>query len=142
MINNRLNIERERRWFAFEQAREASSNPRYAAYVEKVLMYLYTNGLGNTLAFIFSKKGPDGQDKQAWEAIYGQIYDWLQGHYHLTKGKLSREEMAGQLVGPGFSEAHYRATTRELLKLFEALKRYTKSPTNNEASALENQAGS
>lgn len=139
MKNNRLNKERERRWFAFEQAQEASSNPSYATYVEKVFMYLYTNGLGNTLAFIFSKKGAEGKEKEAWEIIYGQIYDWLQDHYHLTSGQLDRGQMAGQLAGPHFSEAHYRAITRELLKLFEALKRYARSPSNNAAPTTENQ---
>lgn len=65
---SRKNIEQARASKAFEFSKD--KNKEYAACVNKLPMYVKTNGLLNTFAFMYSKK-------DAWKTLFEQICEWL-----------------------------------------------------------------
>ncbi|MBN1800549.1 MAG: type III-B CRISPR module-associated protein Cmr5 [Candidatus Lokiarchaeota archaeon] len=73
-------VEQGRAKFAYERVSQAvKNNPdaswlsEYKSYLKKIPMYIKTNGLGATLAFIFSKK-----NKDAYSRIYGDCTEWIE----------------------------------------------------------------
>lgn len=100
-------------------------------------MLIYNNGLGNTLAFIHANK----KDKGGWDQLYAHIYEWLQQHYPLTKGRLGDpQEMVQDLLDDSkFPEAAYRAITHEVLKLLEGLKRFAVEEKANDDTGAQNE---
>lgn len=115
-------IEQGRAEFAYKkvenvtQKEKPDDQKKYRAHVKDVPMMIKTNGLGVTLAFIFSKK------EQAYQCIYQQITEWLvkeQTHLiDLSGGKELVEEVV-KLKSPA-----YRAVTVEVLALFTWLRRF------------------
>lgn len=68
-------IEQGRASFAFEEVKNFVSNKKdkgseYKSYVKKIPMLIKTNGLGATLAFMYSKKG-------TYEDILKTIIAWI-----------------------------------------------------------------
>ena len=80
----------------------------YKSYVKKIPMMILTNGLGATFAFIYSKK----KKSEAYELIYKQVGEWFEIEEDLVKWTIDQES------------PKYRATTNELLALFNWLKRF------------------
>ena len=80
----------------------------YKSYVKKIPMMILTNGLGATFAFIYSKK----KKSEAYELIYKQVGEWFEIEEDLVKWIIDQES------------PQYRATTNELLALFNWLKRF------------------
>jgi len=82
----------------------------YKAYVKKIPMMILNNGLGATFAFIYSKK----QKNEAYELIDKQVLKWfkLDDKKDLVKWIIDQESQ------------EYRATTNEVLALFNWLKRF------------------
>ena len=82
----------------------------YKSYVKKVPMMVLNNGLGATFAFVYSKK----KDGNAYELIDKQVLKWfeLDGKEDLVKWIINQESQ------------EYRATTNEVLALFNWLKRF------------------
>jgi len=82
----------------------------YKAYVKKIPMMILTNGLGATFAFVYSKK----KNGNVWELIYNQTKVWFQvpENDELVKWIIDQDSQL------------YRATTNELLALFNWLKRF------------------
>lgn len=142
MSNNRLNKERIRLLYAFNKstAEDTKNDPKYKSRVEKAPMLIYNNGLGNTLAFIYANK-----TKPGWGSLYQHIEEWLKEHYALTMGKIPADDsplMHALLDKEEFDESAYRATTREVLKLLEGLKRFAlseKDIANQKQSAAADQ---
>lgn len=103
-------------------------------------MLIKTNGLGATIAFIFSKRHEDQQKKKkakAYDLLYLQITDWLkQEPKHLISAKLAeqngrRPELAEVLVT--LDSATYRAVTVEVLALFTWLRRFAEGLIKEES---------
>ena len=107
---------------------EYYKDDKYKSYVKKIPMMILNNGLGATFAFIYSKrknydknKGKAGEKenpKNAYDLIYKQVDNWLQQSY-INKPK---EELVKWIISQNSSE--YRATTNEVLTLFNWLKRF------------------
>ncbi|MGD0856907.1 MAG: type III-B CRISPR module-associated protein Cmr5 [Dehalococcoidia bacterium] len=125
-------IEQGRAVFAYNQIEEAitvlgNDNNllrKYKSYTKKVPMYIKTNGLGSTLAFIKSKNS----DK-AWKMIYSQISKWLKS---CTPPWLEDgDELVEKIIA--LSSAEYRAVTVEVLALFNWLRRFAEGLIEGDA---------
>ncbi|MBK9462152.1 MAG: type III-B CRISPR module-associated protein Cmr5, partial [Sphingobacteriales bacterium] len=68
----RQKLEQGRAAFAFKKATEGYTEHKkeYAQMVKKAPMLIKTNGLGATLAFLFSKQ-------QVWGTVLKHIEDWV-----------------------------------------------------------------
>ncbi len=117
-------IEGGRAKFAWKCAKEAinkldeKKRKDYKSYVKKIPMYIKTNGLGATLAFMCSKK-------DIYSYIGKQITAWLQEHP--TKlipldGKADFETLLGKVVS--LNSSTYRALTIEVLAFLNWLRRF------------------
>ena len=105
----------------------------YKSYVKKVPMMVLNNGLGATFAFIYSKSKKDKKvnnrivksgekenPKNAYDLISYQIDDWFKNHSFIEKK--SDNDLVEWIINQESQE--YRATTNEVLALFNWLKRF------------------
>ena len=113
-------LENGRAEFAYVKANEGADlddkdAKKYKSYVKKIPVIIKTNGLGNTLAFIKSKKD------SVYDIIYGQLSDWL------------RQDNSGAPLLPTdrdllefilqMDSLQYRQMTTECIALFSWLRR-------------------
>lgn len=109
---------------------------KYKSYVKSLPMMIKTNGLGATIAFVFSKKakekevnrvrhnpGTEPNPKNAYDLIYAHINHWLHlpENVYLLDGKESLELTLAIVELPS---GQYRAVTNEVLALFNWLRRF------------------
>lgn len=131
-------LEQKRAEYAFnivnEIKKDESCASDFSGLIAKMSSYILTNGLGNTIAFLFSK----GKDHHL--IVAGLMADWI-----LRKNKLNRSEQIERLsndwifninqVKENFNEiidklilnvnmSFYTVITNELLALFVWLKRF------------------
>jgi len=114
MENRIINQEKARAIFAFACVEDANQNDKikkdYKSYVRKIPMMILNNGLGATIAFIYSKK----KEENAYALIDRQILKWF---------KLDeKEDLVQWIINKNSQE--YRAVTNEVLTLFSWLKRF------------------
>ena len=112
----------------FQIDNEFYKDDNYKSYVKKIPMMILNNGLGATLAFIYSKRkkenkqkikaGEKSNPKNAYDLIYIQIDKWLKKR----NIKKSDEELIKWIINQNSQE--YRAVTNEVLALFNWLKRF------------------
>jgi len=138
-------LEKDRAKFAYQCVVEVNGNEKikkdYKSYVKKIPMMILNNGLGATFAFIYSKK----QKSEAYELIYKQVDDWLNKDYKSTKCNKTNDCYEGKdkdckevdLVRwmTCLNSQPYRATTNELLALFNWLKRFADGMIEGEENA-------
>ena len=109
---------------------EFYQDDKYKSYVKKTPMMILNNGLGATFAFIYSKQkkydskkqkkaGEKENPKNAYDLIYKQVDEWLQESY-IKKPK--NDDLMKWIIDQESQE--YRATTNEVLALFNWLKRF------------------
>jgi CRISPR-associated protein Cmr5 len=94
----------------------------YRSYTQKIPMYIKTNGLGATLAFMLSKK-----DKEAYQKLGQQITEWLkQAPTKIIDLKDVEDDNFESLVNIVISlnSPGYRALTIEVLAFLNWLKRF------------------
>ena len=83
-MSTRVNIEKARMDFAFDNSKDAPDPKKYESYVNKVPALIHTNGLGNTIAYIAS------QSDKNWLKVGENIYDWLNSDKSVFKGELDK----------------------------------------------------
>ena len=94
----------------------------YRSYTQKIPMYIKTNGLGATLAFMLSKK-----DKEAYQKLGQQITEWLkQAPTKIIDLKDVEDDNFEGLVNITISlnSPDYRALTIEVLAFLNWLRRF------------------
>jgi CRISPR-associated protein Cmr5 len=95
---------------------------KYKSNVKNLPMYIKTNGLGATFAFVLSKSGNSSLEKKAWFLIYYQMKGWLKNHKkYLLDGK-ENEDLVKILIQ--LDSSKYRAVTIEVLAFFNWLRRF------------------
>jgi CRISPR-associated protein Cmr5 len=109
---------------------------KYKSYVKKIPSMILSNGLGQTLAFVISKrqkpKKKDGQKhnpgssenpKNAYDLIYQQLTEYIKSD-HTARIKMPQEK--NDLVEWVIScnSSTYRYITQEILALLNWLKRF------------------
>ena len=107
-------LEKKRAIFAYKCVEKANQDngikKEYKSYVKKIPMMILNNGLGATFAFIYSKK----KEGNAYALIDKQVLKWfaLDEKKDLVQWIIEQESQ------------EYRATTNEVLALFNWLKRF------------------
>lgn len=129
MNNTRMSgIEQGRAEFAYKHAKEIADRPKeydeqkkkYRAYVKNVPMMIKTNGLGATVAFIFSKQQKEKEKAYQW--IYQQITEWLEKEQTHLIDLSNKKELMEEVVK--LKSPAYRVVTVEVLALFTWLRRF------------------
>ena len=105
------------------------ADKQYKAYVKKIPMFVKTNGLGATFAFVLSKRtkekdvkgvkiqpGQSGNPKNAYDLIYKQTAEWIYNKYPFTV------DFSEFIITQNSNE--YRAITNEVISLFTWLRRF------------------
>ena len=90
----------------------------YKSYAKKIPMLIKNNGLGATLAFIFSK----AKDGNAYELLYRQIEKWLDGSKWKFNSSPNGENLVAWIIS--LPSTDYRAVTIEVLAFLNWLKRF------------------
>lgn len=111
-------LENQRAEFALQSVNDANSTSfkaEYKGYVKNIPILIKTNGLGNTLAFMCSKKKP------AYDLIERQFANWLRNP-NTPCLKLPADKTLLEFVVAQPSSG-YRHLTKELLALLIWLKR-------------------
>lgn len=120
--SNIKSIAQARAAFAWEKAQQ-NNTKEYGTLVNKVPAIIKTNGLLNTLAFLYSKKtsGKHG-------VVLDNITDWLtKGEYKLIENSTinSADKMISYLLSKNDSDARFLIQcTSEVLALFNWLRRF------------------
>ena len=127
-------IEQGRASYAFSCASEGKKlekNKEYKSYVRKIPTLIRTNGLGATLAFVYSKAKKDPKEKEyAYKKIYEQIAQWLEQKDLVEDGQ--NKELVKKVVALNSTE--YRLLTNEVLSLFKWLARFAEALIEGEVS--------
>jgi len=82
---------------------------------------ILTNGIGQTLAFLLSKK--TGKEK----LVYDVLKTWLRQEMPACFGKAGNTDIEFLRVFNGMSQEDYLRAQREALRLLEWLKRYARA---------------
>lgn len=132
-LSTMKSIAQARAKFAWECA--IKQDKEYGSLVNKIPAYIKTNGLLNTLAFLYSKSKSDNRE----EKLLKQICNWLTGQNlpsgvtafpiiessKLTTGKNDQEKVLNYLMTTDAKDL-IQCTT-EVLALFNWLRRFAKS---------------
>ncbi len=116
--NRRLELSRSRAETAFQNVQGVIDKPiakKYKSLVRKTPMRIKANGLGATLAFVFSKKREDNQHA----LLYKQLETWLSDNDMVD---VENGEFVGEVVA--MEKADYRVATNELLAFLTWLRRF------------------
>lgn len=91
----------------------------YRSYVRKIPQMILSNGLGQTLAFVFAKK----ENGDAYDLIYRQLTDYLKSDT-VARIKMPNEqnELVQWVISLGSYE--YRYVTEEILAFLNWLKKF------------------
>ncbi|MBO8152649.1 MAG: type III-B CRISPR module-associated protein Cmr5 [Candidatus Marinimicrobia bacterium] len=138
-------LERGRAEFAYKCAKDGKKikeitqienewfkDDKYASYVKKIPQMILSNGLGQTLAFIISKKqkqkenrppGSKENPKNAYDLIYKQLTEYMKSNH---TSRISMPHNESDLIKWVIScnSTDYRYITQELLALLGWLKRF------------------
>jgi CRISPR-associated protein Cmr5 len=121
-------IESGRAEFALNRVKSMVKNPNdktkkeYKSYAKRFPSLVLSNGLAATVAFALEKGG-------AWEDLYKDVSEWLiKNGYFASPTRL--EEYVCSL-----NSDEYRAVTKEVLSLFEWLRRFASGLIEGEADA-------
>lgn len=119
-ISDKYRIETE--WF---------EDDKYKTYAKKVPVWIKTNGLGSTFAFIGSKRqktkdgkmpGEKGNPKNAYDLIYKQTAQWLEKDGKKILDISEGDDLVEKIIS--LESPEYRAVTNEVLAFFNWLRRF------------------
>lgn len=116
-----VEIENGRVRKAYEMVKEIvekkseTEKKEYKSYVRKIPSMILTNGVGPTIAFIFSKSGTYGD-------IYEQIENYLKSDVPLKFNLNKNEKLIDRITRLNSTE--YKLLTEEVLELFSWLKKF------------------
>ncbi|BBB92065.1 MAG TPA: type III-B CRISPR module-associated protein Cmr5 [Methylomusa anaerophila] len=135
-INSIKGLEMGRASFAYEKVEDAvekltkNDAKKYKSYVKKIPMYIKTNGLGPTLAFIRSKTDPDpAKSDTVYAMIYNQTTQWLK--QDPKRVIIVNNDLVKTIIS--LRSPEYRAATVEVLSLFNWLRRFAEGLIEGEA---------
>ena len=122
-------LEQGRAEFAYECAKKGSEiekKKEYKAYVKKIPMFIKTNGLGSTFAFINSKNSKD-----VYQLIYNQTKEWLNKDDKKLINIKEDDDLVEKIIS--LNSPEYRAVTIEVLAFFNWLRRFADGLIEEEA---------
>ncbi len=112
-----------------QKKRKKKEKDDYSAVVDKVPTYIKTNGLLNTLAFLYSKKSGSGKQGEVLNNIHTWLTNKNKNEYHLLNETLNTDlKLLEHLTDPTKVTARdLIQCTTEVLALFNWLRRFAKS---------------
>lgn len=121
-------LEQGRATFAFNEVERSindSSIPidNYASYIKKMPSMIQVNGLGQALAFYFSKSSGGSRDAKAYKSIYESIGKWLAETYPQYFTDLDNNYYYIKAI-IDTNSADYRLLTVETMALLDWMKRF------------------
>lgn len=128
-------LEQDRAKYAWEKIREVKtkyngSEGAYNSYIKKSPTLILTNGLGNTLAFFYSKFGNTqdsrlSPDECAYKLLYNHINDWC------IKQKIVTGDILKWVVHDASSLDAFKVTN-EVMAILSWLKRFAEAELRDE----------
>lgn len=130
-------LDQDRAKFAWEKIREVKtkykgSEGTYNSYVKKSQTLILTNGLGNTLAFFYSKFGsrPNlSSDERAYKLLYDHINEWCKNQ------KIVTDDILKWTIRDASSLDVFRITN-EVMAILSWLKRFAEAELNEERKEI------
>ncbi len=127
-------LERGRADFAYKCVNEAlerfkgdsKKQKEYRSHTRKIPQMILSNGLGQTLAFILSKKS----NGNAYDLLYQQITDYLKSDSTSRIKMEGGKDLTEWVIS--LSSAEYRYVTQEILTFFNWLKRFAEGMIEGE----------
>jgi len=108
-------IEQGRAKFAYDCVEKAKNIKKYKGHVKKIPAYVTTNGLGATLAFIYSKD-------DIYKIIYSHIENWLREDEKSLIDLSESRKLVKEITN--IDSPQYRAITMEVLAFVNWLRRF------------------
>lgn len=133
-MNSKNNLDKQRAIFSFEcvqnfvNSNNEETQKKYRAYIRNTPSMILNNGLGSTMAFIFSKRLK--KEGVVYNQLGANIYDWLREKHNRylisldikDKEEDKLKELTDKVINLNSSE--YRAVNSEVLVLLNWLKRF------------------
>ncbi len=136
MANSIKTLEQGRAEFAYKCAEKAGSESfkkEYKSYTKKVPTLIKTNGLGPTIAFMFSKKIGDKNSNKAYKRLYDDITKWMKEEPKgIIRDKLNSERELAKVIIELDSKT-YRLVEIEILAFLSWLRRFAEGMIEGEA---------
>ena len=124
-------LEQGRANFAYEFAKNVNSDlkDKFKSHVKSFPMLIKTNGLGASIAFLFSKGDKEGG---VYKLVGNSIVEWLKKDNKYTKYGLTRLNNLQTLTEDitKLNSFNYRALTNEILAYFNWLRRFAEGLSN------------
>lgn len=116
-------LESGRAEFALSCAQKACSKNKqiqkeYRSYARRIPQMILTNGLGQTLAFVFSKK----KEGNAYDLVYEQMKDYMNSPHVSVIQKPNDKDLIEWVVSLNTHE--YRYVEEEILAFLNWLRRF------------------
>ncbi len=117
---------------------------KYKSYVKKIPSMILSNGLGQTLAFIYAKRakirrnqepGSNNNPKNAYDLIYKQITDYLRSDSVARIRMPNDNELIRWVIS--LDSYSYRYVTEEILAFLNWLKRFAEGMIETEGEGEE-----
>ncbi|RLF08628.1 MAG: type III-B CRISPR module-associated protein Cmr5 [Thermoprotei archaeon] len=108
-------IEQGRAKFAYDCVEKAKNDKKYKGHIKKIPVYITTNGLGATLAFIFGKD-------DTYKTIYSHIESWLREDQKKLIELSGQKKLVEEITN--IDSPQYRAITIEVLAFVNWLRRF------------------
>jgi CRISPR-associated protein Cmr5 len=123
VMNRRLETERNRADKAYQFAKEGIEKHRdeYITLVRKLAMQILNNGLGETIAFHFSKSKNKYGEQTANGYVCDQLRQWLLGKHSVDSTDIAA--FVHRIVS--LPVADFRAATNETIAFLNWLRRFT-----------------
>ncbi|MCS7213889.1 MAG: type III-B CRISPR module-associated protein Cmr5 [Candidatus Calescibacterium sp.] len=133
-LNLITKLEKGRAEFAYRCVEQAIQNlpeikkqKEYRSYVRKIPQMIISNGLGQTLAFVFAKK----KNGNAYDLIYRQLTDYLKSDAVVWKKMPDdKNELIKWIIS--LKSYDYRHVTEEILAFLNWLKRFAEGMIETE----------
>lgn len=133
-------LERGRAEFAYKCVKEAlekfiddkKKKKEYRSYSRKIPQMILSNGLGQTLAFVYSKR----EEENAYDLIYKHLTDYLKSN---STARIRMPENLDELIEWVISldSYNYRYVTEEVLALLNWLKKFAEGMIEKEEGEEE-----
>ncbi len=131
-------LEKGRAEFAYKCVKNAVNNlddkkkKEYRSYTRKIPQMILSNGLGQTLAFVYAKK----EEGNAYDLIYKQLTDYLKSE-STTRIRMpeNKNELSEWVIS--LDSYNYRYVTEEVLAFLNWLKKFAEGMIEGEGGGKE-----
>jgi CRISPR-associated protein Cmr5 len=119
--NEQRLIEQKRAELAYRLVSEVKQRQKdYESWAQKLPAMIMTNGLGQTLAFLYSKRNKDPEKK----LLYDHLSEWLLSKDAPVAWENEEGDLIKRIIHPSTTSITYRQATQEALAFIGWLKRF------------------